>query len=159
MKIILYLLAILTGITVVPAKAFCFKEAGARYQIDPRLLKAIARQESGMNPKAIGVNRNKEGKIVSRDYGVMQINDNHIPRLKKMGVLRHQDDLLNNPCLNVQIGAWILATHLQKCGINWSCLGSYNAGFASSTIQEERRMRYARDIYRRYSLELSGHSS
>ncbi len=159
MKTLLSLLALLAGLAALPAQAFCFKEAGLRYQIDPRLLKSIARQESGMNPKAVGVNKNKDGKVISRDYGVMQVNDTHVPRLVKMGVLRTKEDLITNPCLNVQIGAWILATHLQKCGVNWSCLGSYNAGFASTERQEERRMRYAREIYRRYSLELAGKRS
>lgn len=159
MKTLLSALALLTSLTALPAQAFCFEEAGLRYQIDPRLLKSIARQESGMNPKAVGVNKNKDGKVISRDYGVMQVNDTHVPRLVKMGVLRTKEELITNPCLNVQIGAWILATHLQKCGVNWSCLGSYNAGFASTERQEERRMRYAREIYRRYSLELAGRRS
>lgn len=138
------------------AQAFCFKEAGARYQIDHRLLVAIARQESGLNPKSTNANRNKAGKVVSRDYGLMQVNSSQIPGLISMGVLTSKDDLLNNPCLNVQIGAWILAKHLKQCGVNWSCLGSYNAGFKNSDVQEARRMNYARKIYRNYSLELAG---
>lgn len=129
--------------------AFCFQAAGARYQIDPVLLEAMAVQESGLNPRAINTNRNKAGKAVSTDYGVMQINSTHIPTLISMGVIRSKDDLLNNACLNVQIGAWILAKHLQTCGVSWSCLGSYNAGFADNN--EKRRMVYARRIYGIYN--------
>jgi soluble lytic murein transglycosylase-like protein len=145
---------LLTAVMSLPAQAFCFNEAGARYQIDPRLLQAIARQESSLNPKAVNINRDKAGKVVSRDYGVMQVNDTHVPKLISMGVLKSKDELLTNPCLNVQIGAWVLATHLQKCGISWSCLGSYNAGFAATQSQEIRRMNYARKIYDRYRREL-----
>lgn len=145
---------LLTAVMSLPAQAFCFNEAGARYQIDPRLLQAIARQESSLNPKAVNINRDKAGKVVSRDYGVMQVNDAHVPKLISMGVLKSKDELLTNPCLNVQIGAWVLATHLQKCGISWSCLGSYNAGFAATPTQETRRMNYARKIYDRYRREL-----
>ncbi|OCQ52563.1 Transglycosylase SLT domain protein [Photorhabdus australis subsp. thailandensis] len=128
--------------------AFCFNEAGAKYRIDPLLLKAIATQESGLNTQEININRNKKGKILSIDYGLMQINSMHIPELKLLGIIQSKDDLLNNSCLNIQIGAWILAKHLQKCGINWTCLGSYNAGFKKDN--DSKRMNYARKIYALY---------
>ncbi|HDO7154530.1 lytic transglycosylase domain-containing protein [Yokenella regensburgei] len=130
-----------------PAKAFCFNEAGARYRVDPSLLRAIAQVESGMKPGAIGKNMSGK-KLLSRDLGLMQINDRHVPQLRAMGILNSEQDLLNNPCLNVQIGAWILAKHLQQCGVNWECLGSYNAGFAKDN--SPRRMIYARKIYSMY---------
>ncbi|MFP2241035.1 lytic transglycosylase domain-containing protein [Pseudescherichia vulneris] len=131
----------------VSAEAFCFNEAGARYRVDPLLLRAIARVESSMNPGAIG--KNMDGKkLLSRDFGLMQINERQIPQLRAMGVLKNEQELLDNPCLNVQIGAWILAKHLQQCGVNWECLGSYNAGFAKNN--SPRRMIYARKIYATY---------
>lgn len=136
-----------TLLTSLPVQAFCFNEAGARYQIDPLLLRAIASVESGMRPKI--VNQNKSGKkLLSRDFGLMQINERHIPELRAMKILNSEQELLDNPCLNVQIGAWILAKHLRQCGVNWDCLGSYNAGFARNNAS--RRMRYARKIYASY---------
>lgn len=140
------------------ARAFCFDAAGARYHLDPRLLRAIAVQESGMNPGVIGKNRNRAGKIISRDYGVMQINSSHIPELIRMGIITSERDLLTNPCLNVQVGAWILAKHLQVCGVNWRCLGSYNAGLSDTELQEQRRMKYARLIYGIYRNMLRGNT-
>ncbi|OVZ88266.1 lytic transglycosylase [Yersinia kristensenii] len=131
------------------ARSFCFQAAGERYQVDPVLLEAMAVQESRLNPRAININRDKAGKALSTDYGVMQINSRHIPKLVSMGVITSKEDLLSNACLNVQIGAWILATHLQTCGVNWSCLGSYNAGFARNN--EQRRMIYAKRIYGIYN--------
>lgn len=130
------------------AQAYCFHEAGARYQIDPLLLKAIATQESGLNARAIHRNKDKQGRVVSWDYGLMQINSTHLPALKKLGVIRGQEDLLNQPCLNVHVGAWILAQHLRTCGVTWACLGSYNAGFHPRN--EAKRLHYARKIYARY---------
>ncbi|WP_226020536.1 lytic transglycosylase domain-containing protein [Serratia symbiotica] len=127
------------------AQADCFNDAGARYHISPQVLRAIAQVESNMNPHAVGVNRDSQGHITSRDYGLMQINSTHIPQLKAMGVIRHAHDLLTQPCLNVQTGAWILARHLQICGLTWQCLGSYNAGFSDG--KQTRRMRYARKVY------------
>nr|WP_159466319.1 lytic transglycosylase domain-containing protein [Scandinavium goeteborgense] len=144
-----------TMLTSVSAQAFCFNEAGARYRVDPLLLRAIARVESGMNPGAIG--KNMDGKkLLSRDFGLMQINDRQIPQLRAMGVLKNEQELLDNPCLNVQIGAWILAKHLQQCGVNWECLGSYNAGFAKNNTP--RRMIYARKIYATYMTSRGGGS-
>lgn len=64
---------------------FCFIQAGKRYLIAPELLKTIAQQESGLVATAINHNKNKSGKIISTDYGIMQINSVHIPELKKLG--------------------------------------------------------------------------
>lgn len=142
-------------LTTVTAQAFCFDEAGARYRVDPLLLRAIARVESGMKPDAIG--KNMAGKkLLSRDFGLMQINERQIPQLRAMGILKSEQDLLDNPCLNVQIGAWVLAKHLQQCGVNWECLGSYNAGFAKNN--SPRRMIYARKIYAMYMASRGGAS-
>ncbi|HDQ4465231.1 TPA: lytic transglycosylase domain-containing protein [Pseudomonas aeruginosa] len=138
----------------VTAYASCFKEAGARYSIDPLLLRAIARQESSLNPTAKNFNRDKDGHVMSIDYGLMMINSTHIPELIRLGVIKRASDLLSNPCLNVMIGAWILARHFKVCGISWICLGSYNAGFKEES--EGRRLNYARRIYAKYEEELQG---
>ncbi|HAO0465123.1 TPA: lytic transglycosylase domain-containing protein, partial [Escherichia coli] len=119
-----------------------------RYLIAPELLKTIAQQESGLVATAINHNKNKSGKIISTDYGIMQINSVHIPELKKLGVIKNKDELLKKPCLNIHTGAWILARHFQRCGVNWECLGSYNAGFSKNNTA--RRMIYARIIHNRY---------
>lgn len=136
------------------ASAFCFNDAGARYNIDPVLLRSISIRESSLNPNAINSNKNKDGKITSYDYGLMQVNSSHLEKLKSLGIIKSKNDLLTNPCLNVQIGAWILATHIQKCGVNWDCLGSYNAGFADG--RAGTRMNYAMKIYKIYTKELNG---
>lgn len=142
----LYSLLLLTAFCMsTSAQAYCFQEAGARYHVSPQLLRAIAQVESGMNPHAIGYNRNRQGNITSRDFGLMQINSTHLAKLKAMGVINDERDLLTQPCLNVQTGAWILAQHLQVCGLTWQCLGSYNAGFADGN--QARRMLYARKVY------------
>lgn len=129
----------------VSAHAYCFHEAGARYNVSPQLLRAIAQVESGMKPHAVGYNRDSQGRVTSRDFGLMQINSTHLAKLKALDVIHDERDLLTQPCLNVQIGAWILAQHLQVCGLTWQCLGSYNAGFANGN--KARRMIYAQKVY------------
>lgn len=139
---------ILMSLASFTARAFCFEAAGAKYGISPRLLEAIARGESHLDPRAINVNRDKKGRVKSTDYGLMQINSAHIPELQAMGVIRSADDLYR-PCLNVQTGAWVLAKHFQVCGITWNCLGSYNAGFRAD--RNETREHYANRIWRIYN--------
>ncbi|EEI6292624.1 lytic transglycosylase domain-containing protein [Salmonella enterica] len=131
------------------AQAFCFDAAAAKYHVSPQLIKAIAMGESGMDPQVTNDNRDKKtGKIKSTDYGLMQVNSTHIPRLVEMGIIRDKNDLLTKPCLNVQIGTWILARHFQVCGVSWNCLGSYNAGFRAD--RNETRERYANRIWKIY---------
>jgi soluble lytic murein transglycosylase-like protein len=47
----------------------CFEIAANRYQIPSKLLKAIARTETKMNPVSVGINNNR-----TYDIGLMQIN-------------------------------------------------------------------------------------
>lgn len=144
MKIIITAIAVLFYLYISPAQAFCFTKAGERYHLDPLLLASVAWQESHHHPGAIHDNGPRKGK----DYGLMQINSRHIPELIRLRVIRTADDLLTDPCLNVQVGAWILAKHLRTCGVNWECLGSYNAGFSGKNASLRRE--YARKIFRHY---------
>lgn len=102
----------------IQAQAFCYQEAGQRYGIDPTLLRAIAKVESSENPRA--VNQNKG----STDYGLMQINSSWLPKLKTFGI--EKEDLWN-PCVSVNVGAWILAHNVQEHGRTWKAIGAYNA--------------------------------
>ncbi|MDR3430726.1 MAG: lytic transglycosylase domain-containing protein [Rouxiella aceris] len=132
-----------------PAAAFCFDAAGAKYHVEPLLIKAIAQGESSLNPSNTHINRDKiTGRELSEDYGLMQVNSTHIPELIREGVIANKNELLTRPCLNVQIGTRILASHFQVCGISWNCLGSYNAGFRKD--RHETRESYANRIYAIY---------
>ncbi len=142
-------LSVLLALVSPSARAFCFEAAGAKYHVDPLLVKAIAKGESSLNPAAVNINRDKTTRReVSRDYGLMQVNSTNLPGLIKQGIISGPDDLLSRPCLNVQIGTWILARHFQVCGISWNCLGSYNAGFRQD--RHETRESYANRIYAIY---------
>lgn len=124
------------------AHAFCYREAASKYHLPVVLVMAISKHESGFNPKATNVNKGELG----TDYGLMQINSRHTPDLIKRGIISRQDDLFK-PCLNVQIGAWILSKHLATCGYTWECIGSYNAGFKPGS--RARRLWYAGEIKKR----------
>lgn len=146
--------AVLTGLMLTVlfcarANAFCFDAAGVKYHIDPLLIQAIATGESSLNAGITHINRDaRTGRAVSTDYGLMQVNSTHIPSLIAKGFISSPQDLLTKPCLNVQIGTWILASHFQVCGISWNCLGSYNAGFRKD--RHETRESYANRVYAIY---------
>ncbi|EEC7406941.1 lytic transglycosylase domain-containing protein [Escherichia coli O4] len=127
------------------ASSACFNEAGTMFRIEPNLIKAIALVESNLKKDSIGKNRDKKNNIKSFDYGLMQINQMHIPMLKKRGIIKDERDLLDNPCLNIKIGTEILYKHFSRCGMTWQCLGTYNAGFAMDN--QKKRLQYAPKIY------------
>lgn len=98
----------------------CFLEAGEYYNINSNLLKAIAEVESQFNPYAININNNG-----SYDIGIMQINSWWMPKIIKMG---YKPSDLYNPCINIYIGAWILANCIAEKGYNWKAIDCYNKG-------------------------------
>lgn len=106
--------------------AFCFQQAAQKYNVPEKLLRAIAAHESSMNHKAIS-KKNSDG---TYDIGLMQINSWWMPQLYKYGIT--QNSLLNDPCLNLNVGAWILATNFHTHGKSWNSVGAYNAGFKPS---------------------------
>jgi len=134
------------------ANSACWGEAEREYAIPVSVLKAVAKTESSMNPKAIGRNAK------STDLGLMQINDGHLPRLKKYGIDR--EVLLNDPCINLMVGASILRESINRYGFNWNAIGAYNVGCAKLPKEEcaKRRNRYAWKVYRAYA-SLSGSSA
>ncbi len=113
----------------------CWADAAARYNVPIDLLYAIARVETGNRAHLVsGKNRNG-----SYDIGLMQINSMHLPRLAKQGV--RERDLIANPCLNLHVGASILADAIARHGYSWVAIGAYNAG------STEKRKIYARKVF------------
>ncbi len=122
------------------AGAFCWQTAAERYGLPVALLIAIAEQESAFNPRAIN-SANRNG---TRDIGLMQINSMHLPELARLGI-READ--LFDPCTNVQVGAWVLASAFAQYGYGWDAVGAYNAG--GTRAAAPARAAYAWAIYRR----------
>jgi soluble lytic murein transglycosylase-like protein len=137
MRCVLFSLLLLA----LPASATCWSQAGERYGIEPTLLQAIAITESGLDPSAM--NKNNDG---SYDIGLMQINSRNLPALKKYRISQRR--LLDDPCLSVMTGAWILAGFMRQHGYNWEAVGAYNAG--SAPKRGNLRQRYARRVQPHY---------
>ena len=140
MKISLIAVTICLAVSA-SSQAACWDEAGARYNIDPMLLQAMAHVESGMDPAAR--NYNNDG---SYDVGLMQINKLHFPRLATFGITEKR--LIAEPCTSVMVGAWILAEFVQRVGYNWTAVGAYNAG--TGVHRKTARRRYIKKVAGQY---------
>lgn len=100
--------------------SYCWDRAEATYGIPAKLLVAIAKVETNVNPSTVS-KKNKNG---SYDIGLMQINSGWLPKLNKYNIT--ENDLFN-PCTNIMVGAWILSDNVQRLGYNWDAVGAYNA--------------------------------
>lgn len=107
---------------------------GAKYQLNPALLYAIAKTESGLKPWAKNVN--KDGSI---DHGMMQINSRWLPTLAKHGITERD---LYDPCVSLDVGAWVLHHNMKRLGNSWNAVGAYNAA------SPDKRLKYALLVYR-----------
>ena len=126
-------LAVLGLASALPARA-CWEEAAQKYGVNAYLLHAIAKTESSLNPLA--VNRaNGDG---TYDVGLMQINSSWLPKLKSFGITEKD---LYQPCVSIEVAAWILAHNIRQYGNTWAAVGAYN------TPDPSRGLQYAHRVY------------
>lgn len=139
----------MTGITFLllmamtgSSSAMCFGEASRQYGVPEALLRATAAVESANNPSLIG--RNADGTF---DMGMMQINSSWLPKLEKWGISRAI--LLKDACMNIKVGAWIIAQNIRQHGYNWTAVGAYNVGCRNMSAAkcQSRRNKYSGKIY------------
>lgn len=120
-----------------------------------QLVKAIARQESGLNPLAVNVagksyypsTREEAQQIIRKaiaagqsfDVGKFQINSWWIKRLAL------NPFSLLDPGTNERWGRWILAEEIARHGLNWKAVGKYHSP------DPERGRRYAWLVYYHYA--------
>ncbi|HEY3591069.1 MAG TPA: lytic transglycosylase domain-containing protein [Buttiauxella sp.] len=116
--------------------AFCFKLASEEFQIDWRIIYAIATVESNMNATAVNFNRNS-----SIDIGVMQINSIHQNELASEGISMNE---LLEPCKNVIAGTWLLKKSINNAaGDVWKGVGYYHSATPEFHNRYIRKVRQA----------------
>lgn len=97
----------------------CIASAASRYAVPVDLVRAVIRTEGG---KTGAISGNKNG---SYDMGLMQVNSIHLPEMKRYGITR--DYLINNECINIHIGTFILHRALSESQDFWRGVGAYNS--------------------------------
>ncbi|MCZ4283113.1 lytic transglycosylase domain-containing protein [Kiloniella laminariae] len=139
MKKMLFSLILMLAMTT-NAQAFCYAEAGKEYSVNPDLLKAIAYVESSWNNQAINSNTNG-----SEDVCLMQVNSFWIRHLSDYGITRQA--LLDDACLCVKTGAYILAYEISSVGQSWLAVGQYHRG---PNGPRSKKNDYAEKVYSVY---------
>lgn len=79
----------------------CINASAVQYQVPATTIISVLNTEGGRNGME---HKNNNGSI---DYGAMQINSIWLPELKKHGI--NADELRDDPCINVEVGTWILS--------------------------------------------------
>lgn len=144
------LLAIACFAAVFSAQAapeLCFDQAGRDYKIDPLLLMSVSIPESKLNNSII----NKANSNGSEDVCGMQINSSNFGKLKSFNISRER--LLEDPCICVYTGAWVLARNFNQYGRNWDSVGIYNTGPNPKLIKKRRE--YAEKVKSVYRILLA----
>ncbi|WON75514.1 lytic transglycosylase domain-containing protein [Serratia sp. UGAL515B_01] len=136
--------------------ADCFDRAGLYYNIDPDYLRSIAYRESSFNPLATNKNKNKNGDVLSIDYGIMQINSKTLNSFRIEYPQLTVERLISEPCLNIHVGAMVLRRNFNAYGTNWLAVGMYNAGVKNRDETISARHNYAKSIYFIYKKIKSG---
>lgn len=114
-----------------------FQAAGTKHGVDPWILAAMARRESGFSPTA-------QGSV--GEYGIMQLHPRGIGyRSPYVMNPRYRQQCQNQPgaCQEgvVNLGAELIGRALQRCGSIEAALGAYNRGRCGETTYTTRVMR------------------
>jgi len=136
------LTALVCGLAASLSAYGCWNEVAIKYQVNPYLLGAIAKQESGFNANAVRQNSNG-----TKDIGVMQINSSWLPMLAKYGIT---EEMLHDPCINIEVGAWILRQRQERFGNTWEAVGAYHS------MTPSRKWKYADSVSDKLQGILSG---
>lgn len=97
----------------------CVNAAAVEYHVPAKLILSVLQVERG---KVGQVVKNQNG---TYDLGPMQINTSWLPTLARYGIT--QQDVRDNPCVNVRVGAWILSKSIAEGKNVLVGIGDYNS--------------------------------
>lgn len=99
----------------------CIMPAARFHAVNPYVLRAILKVESGLNP-ATTVSRNTNGTV---DVGICQFNSMHFKRLARYNIAPGH---LLDPCICTYVAAWHLAEVIRDNGNTWEGIARYHSG-------------------------------
>lgn len=122
----------------------CINQAAQTYIVPAVYIISVLRTENGR----VGMASRNDNRTF--DYGPMQINSIWLDKLKPYGITREQ--LQFDPCINVQVGTWILAQSISNGASLWSGVGDYH----SHNIEHNVPYRYkVSSVYRKVMMALN----
>lgn len=130
--------------TKMPVYAYleeCIEYAAYRHNVMPELILAVISVENGADMR---INPNNNGSV---DHGIMQINTVRMPEIEHYGV--SIDDLVNNDCLNVFMGTYLLSNELAKTDDFWEGVGNYH--YSINGRFPNHHYRYIQDVFNAWS--------
>ena len=117
----------------------CAVHASAEYGVPYSIIYGILTVEGG---KVGTVSKNTNG---TQDFGPMQVNSLWLKKLSPYGITQHH--LVNDACVNVRTGTWILANEIRRAGGDlWKGVASYHSRTPS------RGHNYARKVWQAITL-------
>lgn len=98
----------------------CINQAAISYHIPAILILSVLAIENGRVGSA---SPNRNGTF---DLGPMQINSIWLSKIRLYGLTQHQ--LQYDPCVNVNVGTWILSQHIANDASSlWRGIGDYHS--------------------------------
>lgn len=97
----------------------CINEAAVIYNVPATIIISVLKTENG---KIGSASPNTNGTF---DFGPMQINSIWLPSLARFGIT--QSMLQYNPCVNVNVGTWILSQKIAGSPRLWQGVGDYHS--------------------------------
>lgn len=97
----------------------CIVPASQMHGVNPHVLRAILRVESGLKPDSVNVNANG-----TKDVGIGQMNSIHFPALMANGIAPRQ---LLDPCVGTYVAAWHLSKLIADHGNSWEAIARYHS--------------------------------
>lgn len=117
-----------------PVRIECVLQAAEQQRVPLAALVAIMAAEGGRVGR-VSINTND-----TYDIGPMQINSSWLDELAAHGVT--EGAVVNNGCVNVLVGAWILGKALvEKDGDIWEAIGRYHSG------TPHLKLKYQKHVY------------
>lgn len=110
----------------------CAVEIASYYRVPLDLLGGIRHAEGGELGQRVGPNSNG-----SYDLGPMQINTNWFNGTFDINLQDYdiyEEDVLNNECTNIAVGAWVLNWNYASLGNWYEAVAAYNAGLRNRHI-------------------------
>ena len=118
------------------AREACIASASNHYGVPLDAIRLLIRVEGGTTGQ---VSANTNG---TEDLGLMQINSVHLDgaphRLARYGITR--DALINDECLNIHVGTYLLHYELSRTPDFWRAMGNYHSKTPSKNAAYQRRL-------------------